>query len=135
MGKLFNFIIMTVGLAFMVHLSGISAGTDFLLDDLGFSRDAFSLTNSAFYGLIILALTITVSAIIIGTFSQTSPEYLIRSGIAVGPFLIFISVYTAIIGYSNSFSSWVKFPIWVIFGLFGVGLIMSLVEWVLGSDA
>jgi len=130
---LWTYITVAVGLALLMNLAGIPTGSDFILTETGLLDN--SVNNSSFYSEILtILLGIGLGTIIIGLFGRVSPEYLIKASVATSTGLLFISVYTGIIMYMNSFEKWLYYPILALLGVLAVGYMWSLIEWVLGGD-
>jgi len=135
MGKIWTYIVLTAGLILMLKLAGIPTGVEWLLVQLGLS-DTYNVSGSTFAIAVgILLATSTGVGIVIGIFGRTAPEYALLAPFAIASLVVFASTFGAVINYMSNFDTWLYYPIFVIFGVFGMGFFVALVEWAFGREA
>lgn len=131
MSKFWGYMISLVGLSLLLKLGGFGTGFDSILSFIGLLPDGAVLSNSQFLAAIsTLFLASAGSAILIGFFTRNAFEYVILSTFAFFNLLIFIGPFLTILNIANGFGSPWSYIILVIFGVYGFGYIMSLLEWV-----
>lgn len=146
--KLFNYIIIYLGLAMIFELAGISIAKT-LLDYVGINFSGVGSVDfeaAKYYKIVIYVLGLAVvGGIIIGLFSRANPENYILVGLINGAngivgITLFLTVTTGIIAKSLALfplaSDWAFISYITIFimGLLGAGFIWTLTEWFRGTD-
>lgn len=145
--KLFNYIMIYVGLALIFELAGLSIATP-LLKYIGIdiTGGLIDFESANFYKIIIYVLSIaTIGGIVIGFFTRANPENYILIGIingaaGIGGITLFLTITTGIIAKSlllfpiGSDWAWISYITTLIMGLLGVGFIWTLAEWFRGTD-
>lgn len=141
--KVWNYVVLTVGLIFLIQIAGIPMGLNYLLSNFGIvvAEDntlTQILTNSSLYLAIFGSAGILVgivAALVIGTFTRSSPENYIILPIITGTFVTYIGAFTGIINYAIGLDqTWITYIVAAIFIPLTVGFIISLVEFFRGTD-
>ena len=138
--KVFNYIIITLGIIFLLHLLGINTGST-ILNIVGINENGMFIDSSGFYNYIfgatgILMLIVAGAGIVAGLFTQAKTENLIILPL-IGAYLVnFATALISIINYSltGDVPSWMGLIIIAILGPLTVGLVFSLVEFFRGTD-
>lgn len=134
MSKVWTFVTITVGLTLLMKLAGIPTGLDWMLSFLGLT-DGATANNSTFFLAIATLLSISTGvSIVIGIFGRAAPEYAILAPFAVANLLVFASTFVSIISYTSSFENWIRYPIFLIFGVLTVGFVLAVIEWTFGRN-
>jgi hypothetical protein len=147
--RVFNYVLLTLGLALIFELAGLSIAPSVLelvgIDvDAGAGGDYFNLKSSTFYLAIIIVLTSGLLGIVIGKLTSSGPENFIVLGLtgAAGTagLLSFLSVALGITSYAfsnfpvGSSNDWIAWVTLTIMSLIGVGFVFSLVDWFRAHD-
>ena len=135
MGKMGNYIMITVGLVLLLKIAGIPTGLDWIASFTGLSSSSSNVNTSSFIGAVIILLSVSVTgAIIIGTFSQTASDYVVKSGFGIATVLLFVSTFVGVTSYMSQFDSWLFYPILLVMGVMSVDFIWSTVNWVFSGE-
>lgn len=134
MAKVWTYMIIMLGTILLMNLAGLPTGVDYILNFFGLSTNGTTVSTAAF-AIAIAALFVisTGSSIVIGFFGGTAPEYAQKAPFAGASLIVLLSTFAAIINYGKTFETWVYYPILFIVGLFSIGFIFALVEWVFGG--
>lgn len=131
MSKFWGYMISLVGLALLLKLGGFGTGFDSILSFIGLLPDGAALSTSQFLVAIsTLFLASAGSAILIGFFTRNAFEYVVLSTFAVFNLLVFLAPFVTILNIANGFGSPWSYIVLVIFGLYGFGFLLSMLEWV-----
>jgi len=135
MGKVGNYIIITIGLVLLLKIAGIPTGLDWIASFVGLSTTSSAVNTSSFIAAVIILLSVSVTgAIIIGTFSQTANDYVVKSGFGIATVLLFVSTFVGIMSYMSQFQSWLFYPVLLIMGVMSIDFIWSTVNWVFSGE-
>ena len=138
--KVFNYIILTLGIVLVLHFAGIDTGST-IVDIVGLNENGLAIDSSAFYnylfgtGGILLALGVGLG-IVAGFFTQQKYENFIILPF-IGAYLVnFTTALFNIVKYSLSASvpRWIGISVLCILGPLTIGLVFSLVEFFRGTD-
>lgn len=142
--KIWNYMILTVGLVFLTIIAGLPMGFNHILENLGVTVNATDntitsqvLTNSGFYLAVFGTVGILIgigAAIFIGGITRTSPENYVILAFITGTLAIYVGVFTSIMNYAISLNSWVTYIVLGIFLPLSAGYIVALVEFFRGTD-
>ena len=144
--KVYNYIVITLGILILMQLAGLPTGAmDKIFDIFGltFTEEGFttaSFSASDFFNAIfsiegILAALALGGAVLIGILSRTSPENFIILPFITGTLALFLSGFISIMNYSiANHQIWISSIILMIFAPLTVGFILSLVEFFRGTD-
>ena len=138
--KVFNYIVLTIGIIFVLKLAGISTGST-ILSIVGLSENGLFIDNSAFYNYLfgvggILMLVSVGVGIVAGFFTQQKYENFIILPL-IGLYLVnFVTALVSIMTYvmSAAVPRWIGLLILCILGPITIGLILALVEFFRGTD-
>jgi hypothetical protein len=134
--KLWNYIVISVFLAFLFELAGIPVSGD-LLEYVGIATTSSFVTNSALYlaifgaGGILIGLGI---AIAIGSLTKNPTENYVILPFIIGGMVLFMSTFTGIIIKAFSYEQWVGLIVSLILSPLLVGFIIAAVEFFRGTD-
>lgn len=133
MSKIINYTFVTIGLMFLLNMAGINTTSGYILSHFSNLED---LINSNLYAAIagIFVLAATVGAIVIGTFSRTSPEsYLVAPIVAI--LMLFTGDIIGIIAYAHSnYDGWIYNLIQLLLGGYTISYWLSAISWWRGTD-
>lgn len=137
MASMYTYSIVMAGTILLLALAGIDIpGTQLILDTVGFG--AGGLQNSQLFVLIagVLSTAALGGAIVIGFFTKTSPEFYVLLSISALLLSLFVGTFVGIINYMNSFSGneWLYYIALVIYGLLGLGYLITVVQWSRGGS-
>lgn len=142
--KFWNYTIILVTMMIFMEFAGISTGLGTTLDVFGISINpntgliTSTLGNSGFWNFIFGTggiLIAIVGAIIIGSFTRSSPENYIVLPMVVFITTTLIQTFALVISYAiNTGEIWVGALISIIMFPLGVGFILSAVEFFRGTD-
>ena len=135
MSKVWNMILIMTGLTLLLKFAGIPTGLDSFFTFLGLQTAngtlAFTGDQSALWIKIGLVLASSIgTAVVIGYFTKASFEWVIVAPFAAATGILFVSTFVSIVNYANNFETWVKYPIFMIFSIIGIGFLWGLLEWV-----
>jgi len=135
--KVWNYVIISLGLALLFELAGIPVATD-LLTKVGISTSGLSIKSASIYlaifgvGGILIGLG---TGIIIGTLTRSSPENYIILPFIVSSGTLFFATFFGITSYAlANFEGWIGYLILFIMALLCGGYIIALYEHFRGTD-
>lgn len=138
--KVFNYIVITLGLMLLLEFSGINV-TGLNLANWGLGTDGINANNSSFYnylfgsGIGILMIAAVGAGIVAGFLTGGKSENFIILPLIGIHLVLLVSSWVNIIKFSQSnYPSWIFPIIIIIFGPLTVGYIFSLVEFFGGRD-
>ena len=127
MSKVYNYMVMTVGLVFLLKFAGIDSGADAFISWLGLSDGAEGVSLGAFIAEVTALFIVgTGASIIIGFFSKANPESTIIAGFASGLFAVMASTFVSVVNYTKDFgfAYYISFMIFIpLLVGFGIALI------------
>jgi len=131
MAKLFTYVILMLGLLMLLKLGGFIQVSS-ILDTYGLGDITQDMGSSGFFAslIVVLGLASAVSAIVIGYFTKSSSEYTFLAGFAVGSLFILVPAFVQVYSIATGFSDWIKYPVWVVFSILGVGYGYAVFDWV-----
>lgn len=141
--KFWNYAVIITGLSVLLLMSGITiSGLQPILDLIGVTLDStglidFNLSNSSFYLSIFGAAGIFASiigAVIIGSFTRTSPENYVVLPIITGVFYLFGASLVAIVNYSIQESSVISSIVGLLLIPLGIGFYISCIDYFRGVN-
>ena len=134
MSKVYYFLTFTVGLTLLMKMAGIPYGGEGLLDYFGLNTESLFPKTSEFYVMIVGMFVI--AAAIGAVFSNK--EAALRAGIATGIMGVgigaFIGILTYVKNFNDSTSSWIFSVVLLIFTVYIVGFVWSMISWWSGMD-
>lgn len=136
MSKVFTYAILSVGMMLIMNIMGIPTGVNTILSWIGLANPTQSIDTSLFFTAIIAVFAATtVTGIIIGTLTRSSPESYIIAPLVAG-LVVFVGTFTAIINYASAStgSDWAYYIVLVILAPVAIGYGISLVSYWRGAD-
>jgi len=135
--KVWNYVIISVGLAFLFEIAGMPVATS-LLSYLGLSATGFSVKTASLYLAIFGGAGILIgigTGIAVGFITKSPPENFIILPFIIAGIVLFLSTFIGIINYAvGNFPGWIATITLFIMGILGVGFIISCVEFFRGTD-
>lgn len=136
--KLYYFIILMIGLVFLINISGLEIDGLKEVNDLVQLKEG-SISNSTIYTKIfgaagILTLIAGAGAVSLGFFGRTLPENYILVPFIISVASPFVGVFQSIINYTQGNPDPFAYILLAIFSVLGVGFIISLAEFFRGTD-
>ena len=134
MSKVYYFIIFTIGLTILMKMAGIPYGGEEVLNWIGLNTDSTFVTTSYFY--IAIVVMFGIAATMGAVFSNR--EASLRAGIATGIMGVGVGAFIGILNYVKNISSgndsWVFSVVFLIFSVYIIGFIMSMIEFWGGTN-
>jgi len=129
--KLGGWLMMLTGMILVLTFLGIDSGLSSILSWMGISTTSADFAISTFFTTIIVALgVIGTGAIVIGLFAKSYDPSLIITPFIVLVLALFIKTFVSIINLVGGYEqSWITSITIVIFGVLGVGFVMSGVDY------
>ena len=137
MAKVWTFVMISVAVTLLLSMVGISTGAEWILDFLHLSIDQDPSTSSFFIAVIAmisLAVGAGVAAMTAGFFVRAAPEYTFLGGFATATLVLFLGTFYQLSQTLRNYDTMFSYPIFFLFGLFTIGFILSLADWVFGRD-
>lgn len=136
MSKVYMYAVLSVGMLLVLNLMGIPTATNSILEWVGLADPQQSIDTSLFFVAIALVFgSATVTGIIVGILTRSSPEsYIIAS--LCGGLILFVGSFTSVINYSVSAtgSDWTSYVILAIMSPIAIGYGIALISYWRGSD-
>ena len=133
MSKVYNYMIIAVGITFLLKFAGIPSGADVFITWLGLSGNTSNISLGTFFVGVASLFTVGLGAgIIIGTFTRASPESFIVAPVAAGIFTVITSTFVSVINYTASFG-YIYYLVFMIFIPFLVAFGIAIIEFWRGS--
>jgi hypothetical protein len=134
MSKVYNYMILAVGLTFLLKFAGIPSGADAFISWLGLSGDAGGISLGTFFlGVAALFIVGTGSGIAISFFTKSSSETWIVAPIAAGIFTVITSTFISVINYTADFG-FVYYITWLIFMPLLSAFAIAIIQFWRGTD-
>ena len=134
--KVWYYVLMSAFLGLLFEMCGIPVGAE-VLSYIGISATGAGIKTAGMYLAIFGTAGILIgiiTAIIIGTFTRSSPENYIILVFIVGGLTIFTSTFIGIINVTSTYSTWIRSIILLILGPLTIGYVLSMVEFFRGTD-
>lgn len=104
MSKIYNYMIVAVGLTFLLRFAGIPSGADSFITWLGLASDPSGISFGAFFvGIAAIFVVGTGSGIAISFITKSPSETYIMAPIALGVFTVITSTFISVINYASDF--------------------------------
>ena len=133
MSKVYNYMILAVGLTFLLKFAGIPSGADAFITWLGLNANPSGISLGAFFiGIIAIFSVGTGVGIAISFFTKTTPESYLVAPVALGIFTVITSTFISIVNYTRDFG-FVYYLTFMIFIPLLVGFAVALVSYWRGS--
>ena len=153
MGKVWNYVMISLGLMLLLQFAGLpngAMGSLFSLTGVNFNEDnslqSSTATSTDFFdvlfgtdgfeiGGILTTLAVAAGAVIVGFFAKAQIENLILLPFITGTLTLFVSSFLSIINYTIDLGMpWLSALVALIFIPFMFGFILALVEFFRGTD-
>jgi len=134
--KVWYYVLMSAFLGLLFEMAGIPVGSE-VLSYIGISATGVGIKTAGMYLAIFATGGFLIgigAAIIIGTFTRTSPENYIILGFITAGLTIFTSTFIGIINITATYSTWIRSLVLLILGPLTVGYVLSMVEFFRGTD-
>ena len=134
--KVWYYVLMSAFLGLLFEMAGIPVGSE-VLRYIGISATGTGIKTSGMYLSIFATGGFLIgigAAIIIGTFTRTSPENYIILGFITAGLTVFTSTFIGIINVTATYSTWLRSIILLILGPLTIGYVLSMVEFFRGTD-
>ena len=137
MSKVYNYMVLAVGLTFLLKFAGIPSGADGLLSYIGLSGNASGISSGAFFIALVALFTLgSATGIAISFFTKSPSETWVIQGIALGIFTVITSTFVSVVNYaSGNAPLWIYYIVWMIFIPLLVGFGTSIISWWRGGDS
>lgn len=134
MSKVYTYMVIAVGLTFLMKFAGIPTGADSFMAWIGFAGDASQVSLGDFFLAIAGIFTVGVGAgIAISFLTRTPSETFIAAPIALGIFTVLVSSFISIINYTSGMG-WIYYLVWLIFTPLTTGFGVAIVQFWRGAD-
>lgn len=135
MAKIYNYLIISVGLTFLLKFAGIPSGADSLISWLGLTGDPSGVSLGTFFmGVGALFAVGTGSGIAISFFTKSSSETYVIAPICLGIFTVITSTFISLVNYTKDMG----FVFYIVFLMFVpslIGFAAAIISFWRGSDA
>lgn len=134
MSKVYNYMILAVGITFLLKFGGIPSGADTFIQWMGLAGDASGVSLGAFFVGIASVFSIgALSGIAISFFTGTTQETFIAAPIALGIFTVITSTFVSIINYTTGMG-WIYYLVWLTFIPLLVAFGVAIMQFWRGTD-
>lgn len=134
MSKVYNYMVIAVGLTFLLKFAGIPTGADSLITWLGLAGDASGVSLGAFFIAVgAIFVTGTGSGIAISYFTKSPSESYVIAPIALGIFTVIASCFISVVNYTSDMG-FVYYITWLIFIPFLAGFGVAIISFWRGTD-
>lgn len=134
MSKVYNYMILAVGLTFLLKFAGIPSGADSLLSYIGLTGDASGASFGAFFIAVAALFTIgTGSGIAISFLTKSSSETYLIAPIALGIFTVITSTFVSVVNYTKDMG-FVYYIVWLTFIPLLLGFGVAIIQFWRGTD-
>lgn len=127
MSKVYNYMILAVGLTFLLKFAGIPSGADAFISWMGLSGNPGEISlGASFVGIAAIFAIGIGTGIAISFFTKTSPESYIVAPVAAGLFTVMTSTFISVVNYTADFGYiyYLTFMIFIpLLAAYGVALI------------
>lgn len=143
MAKVWNYIILTIGLAFLLTISGIEMGFTGAFDNFGLNMTDTNevgtqqIVNSTLWLAIFGASGIffgILAGVVATRLTGVTPENYVLLGFITGTAALYLGVWTSILNYAIGLHNWITYVVLTIFIPLTVGFAIALMEWFRGTD-
>ena len=138
--KVFNYIILTLGMIFILHLAGIDTGST-ILNIVGINDNGLFIDSSGFYNYLfgaggILMLIAVGAGIVASLYSGAKTENFIILPLITAYLVNFVTAIVSVMNYcfTGDSPSWLTYLIMALLAPLTFGLVFSLVEFFRGTD-
>lgn len=135
--KVFNYVILIIGLIAIFEMAGIPTGVAAILNFVGIDLGTgVTTTISPFYIAVLAILSAAiVTGIAVGFITKSPSENYVIVPLIIGSLVFFGGSFASIINFSRAnHAQWVSYIITLVLGILSVGYIISLVEFFRGTD-
>jgi len=134
MSKIYNYMILAVGLTFLLKFAGIPSGADAFVSWLGLVGDASGVSLGVFFVAIAVIFTVgTGSGIAISFLTKSPSETFIIAPIALGIFTVITSTFVSIVNYTKDMG-YVFYITWLLFIPLLVAFAIAILQFWRGAD-
>ena len=134
--KVWYYVLMSAFLGLFFEMAGIPVGSE-VLSYIGISATGTGIKTAGMYlaifGISGILIGI-VGAILIGTFTRTSPENYIILPFIVSGLTVFMSTFIGILNVTATYSTWLRSIILLIIAPLTIGYVVAMVEFFRGTD-
>jgi hypothetical protein len=134
MSKVYYFLTMTIGLTILMKLAGVPYGGEGLLNYFGLNTNNIFPKTAEFY---ILVVGVFIIAAAIGAVFSNK-EAALRAGMGTGIMGVgigaFVGILTFIKGIASGTDTWIFNVVLLIFAVYIVGFVWSMISWWSGVD-
>ena len=133
MSKIYDYMIISTALVFLLKFAGIPTGADALINFLGLGDGTTAgYVTSAFYVEILAVFALGVAGVIIGFFTTTKTESFLVSTFASAIFTIIASTFVSIVNYTADMG-FIHYIVWMIFIPYLAGFGIAIIEFWRGT--
>lgn len=134
MSKVYNYMILAVGLTFLLKFAGIPSGADKFIEFLGLAGDASGISLGTFIsGVVILFAVGTGAGITISFFTKSSSESYLVAPVALGILTVMIGTFVSIINYTKNMG-FIYYIVWLIFIPLTLAFGIAIINFWRGND-
>jgi len=134
MSKVYNYMLISTALTFLLKFAGIPSGADAFVNWLGLSGDVSGISMGAFFVAVAAVFAVGSGAgIAISYFTKSPSETWVIQGIAAGIFAVITSTFVSIVNYTKDFG-WIYYLVWLIFIPLLVSFAVAIIQWWRGGD-
>ena len=131
MAKIYTYFLVIYGTLLLLHFAGIPTGMDALLSKFDFFDNSLYLWGA----IAAMAALCIGGGLAIAALTKTSPDLYIAGAFSIASLLPLVAFFPGVINYAHTLSDWVYYIVWLIFGIFGVGYIISIADWIMNRGS
>ena len=134
MSKVYNYMVLSVGLVLLMKFAGIPTGADALLIYMGYADNASTISTGSFFLAIAALFAVGVATgITISFFTRTPSQSYVIAPLALGIFTVISSTFISIINYTSSMG-FVHYIAWLLFAPLLIGFGVAIISyWMNGT--
>lgn len=134
MSKVYNYMVLAVGLTFLLKFAGIPSGADALLSWVGLSGDVSGVSLGVFFTAVVILFTVGTGIGIAISFITRSPsETFLVASIALGVFTVITATFVSVINFTKDMG-YIYYITWLVFAPLIVSFAIAIIQFWRGSD-
>lgn len=134
MSKVYNYMVIAVGITFLLKFAGIPSGADAFIEWLGLAADASQISLGTFFVSVATIFTVGLgTGIAIGFFTNVPTESFIIAPVALGIFTVITSTFVSVVNYTKDMG-YIYYIVWMIFIPLLAGFGIAIISYWRGAD-
>lgn len=134
MSKVYTYMVVSIGLIFLLKFAGLPTGADVILSYLGLDSGAAGVSLGTFFAAIATLFAVgTGTGIAISFFTKSPSETYLVAPICLGVFTVITTTFISIVNYTKDMG-YVYYITWLIFIPLLLGFGMAIISYWRGGD-